>query len=103
MKKKKLHFFKNDPFDIKYKIFNKQIKSAINESIKLRCEALAICLKAIIAIGYPTDIEEFEMLEDFVQRYDKHIQELEEKVVSRARQHIETHRAICDCINNKEE
>ena len=89
MKKKKLHFFKNDPFDIKYKIFRRKIKSSMEESIKLHTKSLALCLKIIITIGYPSDDEELEILRNSIQKYDMNIQELEKRYVKRARKYID--------------
>lgn len=91
---KKLHFFKNDLFDIKYKIWHKRINSMRIQSIKLRTRALFTCLKIMIMIGHPLDEEEYETLECIIQKYDKDIQELEEHVVSRAREYIEYHKTI---------
>lgn len=88
MKKKKLHMFKNDPFDIKYKIFNIRMKLLIKKNIKLRTKQLAYLLELIDIIGYPNDNEEVELLRWVIEKYDKSIKDIEQKHVARAKECI---------------
>lgn len=103
MKKKKLHFFKNDPFDIKYKTFRKQLIPSIKESITLQTKMIACLLEIIVIIGHPSDDEEFEELKEAVEKYDKNIEKLE-GYVARARLYIdERGKTTSDIIDNREE
>ena len=88
MKKKKLHMFKNDPFDIKYRIFNIRMKLLIKKSIKLRTKQLSHLLELIDIIGHPTDNEELELLKSVTKKYDQSIKDIEQKHVARAREYI---------------
>lgn len=83
-----IRLFKNDPFGIKYKIFNIEMDYYFKKLVKNRTKALALYLETVNLIGTPRDDTEKEMLRDVINRYDETIQELE-KYLRYSRMYVE--------------
>lgn len=83
-----IRLFKNDPFGIKYKIFNIKMDYYFKKIVKNRAKALVLYLETVNLIGIPRDDTEKEMLKDIINRYDETIQELE-KYLRYSRMYVE--------------
>lgn len=83
-----IRLFKNDPFGIKYKMFDVMMHYYFKRVIKNRTKALALYLETANLIGFPTSDKEKEVLKDVINRYDETIQKLEEDL-RYARMYIE--------------
>lgn len=77
-KRRKIRLFKNDPFGIKYKMFDVAMNYYFKRIVKNRTKALALYLETANMIGHPADDKEKEVLKDVINRYDNTIQKLEE-------------------------
>lgn len=77
-KRRKIRLFKNDPFGIKYKMFDVVMHYYFKKIVKNRTKALALYLDTVNIIGIPKDDKEKEVLKDVINRYDNTIQKLEE-------------------------
>ena len=84
---KKLHFFKNDPFDIRYKFFKIRMKYLALKLTKVRLKKLLIVIKSIYHIDYPSNDYEYELLKDYVYKYTEIIKNFDDEI-SNAKQYI---------------
>ena len=78
MKNKKLHFFKNDPFDIKYKIFNLKMNYYLKRSFKIKLKILIETYNIVRLIKYPKNESEAESLLYAINKFDENIKKLQE-------------------------
>ena len=69
--------FKNDKFNIKFKIFDLKMNHLIKSEFKLRTKALYKMLKYINKIGIPANEDDYKSLKLAINFYDENIKELE--------------------------
>lgn len=84
---KKLHVFKNDPLNIKWKLYNWQISRIFRKLVKANLRVMEVAQYEINAIGIPENNEEMEELKHCLSIYDKAIQDLE-KFLKYARMYV---------------
>lgn len=87
-KKAKMRLFKNDPFGIKFKIFDMRLRKCLKEEVVFRGKAIATYLNIVNIIGIPRDDEEKEVLRKAVEEYDKMIQEIDNTTLRYARLYL---------------
>lgn len=78
--KKKVSIFKNDPYGIKSKMFNKKLDMHIREGIKVNTNILRRLLLLSHNIGHPETEKERDLLKKVIQTYDETILKLEENL-----------------------
>lgn len=91
MKMKKIHF-KNDPFNIKFKIFNWKMNFLFKKINRNSSKQLNRILNLVDSVNYPSNDEELEVLKFAVDKFDNLIQKLEKDNLSHARIYIEDYK-----------